>query len=254
MADGTVNVSTRKNRVYKRKFDYDIARALHAEGHSYAAIAELLGVSQTAIARVCDERQRERLDAHTKDWLQRNKVPCLGGCGRTIYRQAGRSGYCDACYRARRAEAFPDARPGELRCAKCREWKPDDEFPTYKPVKARRGHNPWCRPCCNAARQAHRIAQPVLDIQANRRALLGHRRKGTGMQSYVVLRPEQSGPSRRWVEVGIIDAVSPVHAIEELATEDGTYVAVQSSRMKPFTVQKVQAFKVRPEADDQPPA
>ena len=48
-----VTVSEKRNRVYQRKFDHDLARQMREEGATYVAIARELGVTSMAVARVC---------------------------------------------------------------------------------------------------------------------------------------------------------------------------------------------------------
>lgn len=51
----------------------------------------------------------------------------------------------------------PSAREGELRCVRCRQWKPDDDFPrSNHRTKARRGRHNHCRPCNNEIKRKWR--------------------------------------------------------------------------------------------------
>lgn len=220
---------------------------MRADGKSYSAIAELLGVNATAVRRVCDPEVRKRLDANTRAWMEKNKrQPCKGGCGRRVWMvNKERSGYCADCLRTKRLAERIDTRDGELLCLKCGEWKPDDEFPPESSSRRsplrRRGKRTWCRPCCSAARRDHRQRNPVMQRNADITSAL---KKGVArMQSYVVLAPSKT-EEHTWVEVTRLEAASPHHAVEQAATQEGTYVAVLESRFQAFPVKSMRAFKV----------
>lgn len=158
-------ISTKNNRVYQRRFDHDEAQELRAQGWSYPLLADRFGVSVAAVYRICnpefEERQRKRHAA----WLRKKRHPCSGGCGRLVWMHGTtRSGYCPRCVKA--LDVAADVRESELRCTKCRRWKPDEEFPRYKGVHARRGRNGWCRSCCAAARREHRRLRPDIEQAA----------------------------------------------------------------------------------------
>lgn len=85
-----------------RKFDWDEARRLRAEGLTYREIGERLGVSHHAVNCACDAAVRMRKRADTKRRLEASRVPCRGGCGVLVWMQGGRSGYCLSCLGERR--------------------------------------------------------------------------------------------------------------------------------------------------------
>jgi hypothetical protein len=58
---------------------------------------------------------------------------------------------------------------------------------------------------------------------------------------YVVLQPTDAG---HYIEVSRLEAGSPAHAVEQAATGEGAYIAVQEYRFTPMTVAPVQAFRV----------
>lgn len=62
------------------------------------------------------------------------------------------------------------------------------------------------------------------------------------MARYIVFQP--NGSDTNFVEVARVDAASPAHAIEQIATGEGEFVAVPEGRFKLMRVQPVQAFRV----------
>jgi hypothetical protein len=147
-------------RVYVRKFDWDEARRLRAEGWSYQAIAERLGVSASAVWQVLTgarrkaeyrERNREALRR-----LYRGKGSCAD-CGGPIWLHTARKHpRCTDCAAKRKTVTV---RPDTLRCFSCGEWKPDALFPYSRSHRSRRGHHGACRACQAKVRQAHRERQ-----------------------------------------------------------------------------------------------
>lgn len=56
-----------------------------------------------------------------------------------------------------RAKVAPSVRESELRCATCREWKPDEAFSLSRTVTpARRGRHRTCSTCATAVRRDYR--------------------------------------------------------------------------------------------------
>lgn len=238
-----VTVSEKRDRIYPRKFDHEEAQRLRALGWTYVGIAELMGVHAQAVRRVCDPKVRQDMQDRATVNLRKRRTPCRGGCGKLVWASdKKRSGYCTPCYWKAKQLTNPDVRAGELRCTKCRAWKPDDEFPTNKPSKMRRGRNPMCRPCATAMRRNHRHTHKVIDVlQTHKVANKRRRERGMTMQKYVVLEPNGD---HSYKEVGRVEAVSPRHAIEEIASDSGSFIAVQETRFTPMRVEAVQAFKV----------
>lgn len=230
-----VTVSEKRNRVYRRAFDHEEARALRADGWTYPALAERFGVSEAAVARVCDPEMRARIDAAANRWARENRRPCRGGCGRLVWLQnRGRTGYCQSCFAELRAAA--GVREGELRCSKCGGWKPDAEFARQK-RKTRRGRRLWCRACETAARRANRNANPERERKYER----DRKRKGKAMARYVVMRKDEQG---RWEEHGRVEATSRLHAVEMAADAAGKWVAVSAGQLTELEVKPTMAFKV----------
>ena len=117
-----------------RKFDHDEARRLHFEENlSYSEIARRLGVVKSSIRSACDPAARP-------------VRPCAY-CGKPV--RVGKNSHkdkprCRACFFL---HITTSVRPGELRCSKCREWKPDDEFTKNRTCVSRRGREQRCRLC-----------------------------------------------------------------------------------------------------------
>lgn len=141
--------------MYQRRFDHEQAQARHTAGESYSSIARDLGVSVDAVRRVCDPRVKVSMEAASLAWHRRRRELCRGGCGRLVWVSTRRdaTGFCPGCLQRERCES---ARLGELRCARCHEWKPDDEFPRRRETKTRRGRHGLCRRCQTAARRDYR--------------------------------------------------------------------------------------------------
>lgn len=147
-------------RVYERKFDWEEARRLYADGVSQYEIGRMLGVSQAAVSRVVVPGQMEKSNARAAAW-SRAQVPCIEGCGRTCTRIAAKyhSGRCVQCSAIRLATT---ARDGELQCHTCKEWKPDESFPHNRTEKyGRRGRHTNCRLCATVSRREYRNRNKV---------------------------------------------------------------------------------------------
>lgn len=142
-------------RVYVRRFDWDEARARRAAGESYPSIARALGVSETAIQRVCKPEMNARMAAGVREW-QRGGVcsDCGKRCSRNRSRvRAGLPQRCSACHGISMQTTI---RPDTLRCGTCKEWKPDDAFPGNRTLPARRGRGRHCTACQTKARRDYR--------------------------------------------------------------------------------------------------
>lgn len=144
-------------RVRERKFDWDEARRLHDEGLTYTAIAAQLGVSKTAVRRVCDDDVYDSMLRNAADWHRGGRCP---DCSAPTTRNTkGADHRCVAC--AAKAKATT-ARDGQLQCTSCRAWKPDDDFPHNRTKRyARRGRHNQCRACLTAAKRAYRERRKV---------------------------------------------------------------------------------------------
>jgi hypothetical protein len=241
-----VTVSTKRSRIYQRDFDHDLAIAFRAEGWSYPRLAEHFDVSEAAIARVVRPGQRERMDAQSKRWVQRNRrPPCRGGCGRLVWlMNKERSGYCTRCAAARKTTGV---RPTELRCSSCGEWKPDEAFYKRSGAWARRERAPDCKSCSNDHRRTnrHRNAERERNYTRERRR---KEREDRIMATFIVYQPNGKGMT----EVGRIDASSADQAIEKLANEPGDYAAIAAHRFEVVTVRPVNALRVVRDQDTAP--
>jgi hypothetical protein len=135
-----------------RKFDWDEARRMRAEGMYYSAIGRALGVSETAVRRALDPAVRQKMHTAVLEWTRKNKrAPCKGGCGTLVWTQtSGRKGYCLTCSGAQRATV--GVGEGVLECAKCGEWKADEEFYSRPTAVVRRGRRTVCKVCDNTGR------------------------------------------------------------------------------------------------------
>lgn len=226
--------SEKRDRLYVRRFDHDEARRLHLAGASVQALADQYGVTAHAVRRVVDARVRARDYARKKKWLRENKVPCVD-CGAPIWRTAPNS-RCRTCSYRRRVAA--DVRDGELRCSKCRQWKPDEAFPTYAASPTRRGRKAQCRECSNEVRRAYRAAHAVAERAAA--TAYKQRKRGAKVSKFVVLRSVDGA----WVELGEHEAPTRERAVEAAAREEGVYAAVPAGQLRPMHVAPTTAFRV----------
>lgn len=141
-------------RVYERKFDWDEARRLCAEGLSYDQIGARLGVSGTAVYRVVVPGIRERMNAASVAWTRGGTCPDCGkiGVSRTRLDKSRR------CVDCAHKKMVTSVRDGELLCFGCREWKPDHDFPRNrgKRARVRRDRHNFCRGCQAPMRQRSR--------------------------------------------------------------------------------------------------
>ena len=140
-------------RVYVRKFDWDDARARHAAGETYTALAREYGVSWAAVEHACDEDAKRRDQERASKWMHSGVCPDCGAPGRvpeSIAKAQGRKGRCRPCAAK---VAATTVREDALWCAACREWKPDDAFPHNRAIAHRRGRHSSCRPCLTVAKR-----------------------------------------------------------------------------------------------------
>jgi len=145
-------------RVYKRKFDWDEARRRRAAGETYPDIARSLGVSIAAVRFAVNDDERERAAQRVKEWQRSGTcIDCGQPCSRTFRRKEHR---CNACAGKAR---ITNVRDGELRCATCETWKPDDDFPRSSHVRCivRRGRHRVCRMCSTKLRREYRERHKV---------------------------------------------------------------------------------------------
>lgn len=114
-------------RVYRRKFDWDEARRLHAEGWTYSALAMRFGVNRNSIAMACHEPTR------IASLVERARIQASGTCcecgkqcshNSTYNRRAGREPDQDLCKscssKAMMAVRFADG------CSRGHPWTPEN--------------------------------------------------------------------------------------------------------------------------------
>jgi len=155
------NVSPLKpNRVYVRKFDHDAARARYAAGESVTAMAREFGVHPTAVWRVVSSRIIESIRERAQ---KRKSAGVCDDCGGPMHMGSRYNGstHCHDCSALARAT---NVRPDALRCATCREWKPDEDFPFNRAGrKTHRGRHDQCRSCQTVARRERRARNREAD-------------------------------------------------------------------------------------------
>jgi len=240
-----VTVSKKRNRVYYREFDHDEARRLRAEDPkrwSYRALAEHFDVSYTAVQRLFNAHAEERLNRHTLRWARRRRRPCLGGCGTLVWAHTkNRTGYCLRCIGAQFAAA--NVREAELRCTRCGEWKPDDQFYRRRSNHARRGRATHCKPCSAIDRREHRHRNIEQERRYEHDYYRNVRREKKIMATFIVLQPREGG----YDTIGEVEASSADHAIEKIAREPGVYVATSKARFVEVPVAPETSLRVRRE-------
>jgi hypothetical protein len=145
-------VSKKRNRVYPRKFDWDEAARLRSEGWTFTQIAHHFGVTVRAVRRAVIPHERASDEARKQLW-QKGGV-CVD-CGTQVSRiRKDDERRCRECEALRQAT---NVRATELRCGRCREWKPDDEFPFNRTgAKTHRGRHDSCRVCQTVLRADYR--------------------------------------------------------------------------------------------------
>lgn len=143
-----------------RRFDWDEARRRRAAGESYASIARSLGVSQTAVARVCDPLVAVELAANTaRRQTSGTCQRCGAPCSLNTSRQERAT--CRSCWAELRA-AVIWAGPGEpiaAKCSDCKHWLSPDHFYRSGPP-GRASLTKTCRDCNAARRRAYRDLHP----------------------------------------------------------------------------------------------
>lgn len=150
-----VTVTSKRKRIYRRKFDHEQALALIDAGWTRRAVAAKFGVSVSRIEQIKHRRRdpewHERDIAYRRKWICENaRAPCAGGCGTMVWTQGTRySGFCASCVRA-----IGYVIDDELMCLRCRGWKLDEEFGYSQSYsRGRRHRSSWCLRCL---REYHR--------------------------------------------------------------------------------------------------
>lgn len=146
-----------------RKFDHDEARRRRAAGETYVSIARDLGVTPTAVARVCDWRLRAKMDALVamRQRVNGNPYNYRGTCVDCGGRCRTGSQRCGPCHAEHVRKAPPFDERGWLYCNTCETYRPQSEFPLAAREVGRGGRHTQCRACGTKARQAYRERHKV---------------------------------------------------------------------------------------------
>lgn len=155
-----------------RRFDYDEAKRLRADGLTYTQIAERFGVSDSAIYLAVNESARKRSIEAAKRW-QKGGVceDCGGPCIRATHKSRILHGapdglvLCTTC-RGRRKRTGVRVENGIIlvRCGSCRAEKPLGEYGPRVANQLVAGESPrkrTCRSCEARKRQAYRERHKV---------------------------------------------------------------------------------------------
>ena len=152
-----------RNRVYKRKFDWDEARKLRAEGWTYPDLAAHFGVSIRTVRYVCIPSEYEKMREVTS---KRQRSGTCPDCGNPMsFNPSDQPRRCVRCH----AESVADVNDRVAKCVICQEWKPHEDF-LLQPGKYidRRGLRPSCRSCNTRIRREHRAANAEKELLKSR--------------------------------------------------------------------------------------
>jgi hypothetical protein len=144
-----------------RKFDWDEAQRLRRRGAAYTAIAELFGVSPSAVRFACDPRARAQARLRAADYQASGRcVDCGRQCSynASMMRAGTSKGRCLECAAKARVTSVRD---GALRCLTCRRWLPDSAFTWGQFGDHRRGRHTQCSECQVKMRTAYRAEHKV---------------------------------------------------------------------------------------------
>lgn len=177
-------------RVYIRKFDWEEAKRLYADGWRISALAERYGVSFNAVGRVVDERYKKTERSARKAYHERHRTQCEI-CGDSVLARThaakrkvgpyidGRE-LCIRCRADERTERlrFNDVRVlvavrcSNLDCANGERWQPPSNFTRGHRFRHIRegGIHSQCRACQTRARRKYRATHPEVTAEENRRA------------------------------------------------------------------------------------
>lgn len=137
------------------KFDWTEARALRADGLTYTAIGEKLGVSPSAVRRVCDDavlaqaRARNIVTSHERNHSREKTCKC----GAEISNNA------KTCVDCKHDKAAKTVRKDRLRCYRCGRWRADSKFPHDASRPRRRNRRQTCRECETERKREYRERQ-----------------------------------------------------------------------------------------------
>lgn len=168
----TLHFSEKANRQYKRRFDHDQARTLREHGFDYDTISKMMGVSDTAVRRVCDPVFAAALAARSKafyeDSCEMCGKPCLSPRHKAKWGRPGHDGRA-LCVRCRSDTKRLRLRFDELgnlaavRCVTCKQWQQPERF--GRGVRHREvrdgGIHTSCRSCLTMLRQDYRLRHKV---------------------------------------------------------------------------------------------
>lgn len=154
-----------------RRFDWDEARRLRAEGWTLVALAERFSVSRAAIVFATNDAARKRAHERVTAKFRMICDDCGGPCSHNFWARTGRHDriVCQKCAGVRRSEEALLSRmneDGDLACSQCGEYKPMDAFSGNG-----RGYpRSECRSCETIRRQAWREANRERDRANDREA------------------------------------------------------------------------------------
>lgn len=139
-------------RVYVRKFDHEEARKRYEAGARVADLAREYGVTDSAVSKVVVPERYAKDLRRKSEWQRNGTCP---DCGGRASRNHGKIGQhrCISCAAALKATSV---REHELRCSRCREWKPDDAFSSNRKEQRRRGRHKFCRRCSTVVKREYR--------------------------------------------------------------------------------------------------
>ncbi len=142
--------ATRGKRVYTRKFDHDEAKRRKEAGESVASLAREYGVTPHAVWMVVSPKSKaDNLRAQAK-------LRAKGRCERCGGWKHGATA-AKVCQRCAADLKITTVTETTLQCIRCKEFKPDAEFPFNRAESAiRRGRHGECRACNTIARREHR--------------------------------------------------------------------------------------------------
>lgn len=143
-----------------RKFDWDEARRLRAQGMTYTAIGAQFGVTPSAVVFACDGRALAMSKAAKAAYQQQHgnlSMYDTCACGE---RKAKRAKRCAKCFAATRATQIDER--GNLWCSTCKRYRGPGCFPTdFGLMETRKGRGRQCTECGTKAKRAYRDARKV---------------------------------------------------------------------------------------------
>lgn len=153
-----------------RRFDWDMAKRMRARGMTYVDIAADLGVSPTAVARVCDTYRHNQLALHNH--RQQRSGVCVD-CGKQRshnYTNSRRGIDKGRCLECSYIHAATSVRDDALKCVTCKQWLWDTAFPHNRREPIRRGRHTQCTACNTDAMRKWRAEHPDRYAETQKRA------------------------------------------------------------------------------------